>query len=64
MVEQANKVIQKIQDCMKTAQNWQKGYADRQHRPFEFKVGDHVFLKVTQLKGILRFDKKKGQLSP
>ena len=29
-----------------TAQSRQKSYADRRCRPLEFKVGDHVFLKV------------------
>ena len=28
------------------AQIRQKRYADRRRRPLEFKVGDHVFLKV------------------
>ena len=29
-----------------TAQSRQKSYTDRQRRPLEFKVGDHVFLKI------------------
>ena len=29
-----------------TAQSRQKSYADVRRRPLEFKVGDHVFLKV------------------
>ena len=32
-------------------------------RPFEFEVGDHVFLKVMPKRGVVRFG-KRGKLSP
>ena len=32
-------------------------------RPLEFKVGDHIFLKVMPKKGVVRFG-KRGKLSP
>ncbi|XP_075475620.1 uncharacterized protein LOC142507563 [Primulina tabacum] len=48
---------------MKTAQSRQKSYSDIRRRPLEFKVGDHVFVKITPLKGVTRFG-KKGKLSP
>ena len=32
------------------------------HRPLEFKVGDHVFLKVMLKRGVVKFD-KRGKLS-
>ena len=32
-------------------------------RPFEFKVGDHVFLKAIPKRGVVRFG-KRGKLSP
>ncbi|XP_073152499.1 uncharacterized protein [Henckelia pumila] len=56
-------VIAKIRDRMLTAQIRQKSYADQQRRDLEFEVGDHVFLKVSPWKGIIRFG-KKGKLSP
>ena len=34
-----------------------------QHRPLEFEVGDHVFLKVMPKRGVVRFG-KRGKLSP
>ena len=34
-----------------------------QRRPLEFKVGDHVFLKVMPKRGVVRLG-KRGQLSP
>ena len=43
-------------------QSRQKSYANRQRRPLEFEVGDHVFLKVMPKRGIVRFG-KWGKLS-
>ncbi|XP_075515835.1 uncharacterized protein LOC142550642 [Primulina tabacum] len=48
---------------MKTAQSRQKSYADQQHRDLEFAAGDHVFVKVAPMKGVMRFG-KKDRLSP
>ena len=46
-----------------TAQSQQKSYADRRRRPLEFLVGDHVFLKISPTKGVMRFG-RHGKLSP
>ena len=35
-----------IRQRLLTAQSRQKSYANVRHRPLEFEVGDHVFLKV------------------
>ena len=48
---------------IKTAQSRQKSYADQIRRGLEFEVGDHVFLKVSPMKGVSRFG-KKGKLVP
>jgi hypothetical protein len=48
---------------MRTAQSRQKSYADTQRRLLEFKEGDHVYLKVSTIRGMRRF-KVKGKLSP
>ncbi|XP_075074820.1 uncharacterized protein LOC142162373 [Nicotiana tabacum] len=52
-----------IQHRLKTAQNRQKCYTDVRRHKFEFKEGDQVFLKVSPMKGVMRFG-KKGKLSP
>ena len=52
-----------IRQRLFTAQSRQKIYADVRRRPLEFKVGDHVFLKVIPKRGVVRFG-KRGKLSP
>ena len=48
---------------MLKARSRQKSYADRRRKPLEFDVGDHVLLKVSPWKGVVRFG-KKGKLAP
>ena len=55
--------IEKIQKRMRAAQSRQKSYADKRRRPLEFNEGDHVFLKIAPMKGVMRFG-RKGKLSP
>jgi hypothetical protein len=44
-------------------QTRQKSYADNRRRPLEFEEGDHVYLKVSPIRGMRRF-KVKGKLFP
>ncbi|XP_073153211.1 uncharacterized protein [Henckelia pumila] len=48
---------------MKTTQSRQKSYADHRRRYLEFAVGDHVFVRVAPMKGVMRF-RKKWKLAP
>ncbi|GJX53673.1 putative reverse transcriptase domain-containing protein [Tanacetum coccineum] len=57
------KKISQIKDRLKAARDGQKSYADKRRKPLEFSVGDHVLLKVSPWKGVLRFG-KKGKLAP
>ena len=52
-----------IKERLKAAQSRQKSYTDNRRRDLEFEVGDHVFLKVSPMKSIMRFG-RKGKLSP
>ncbi|XP_028098423.1 uncharacterized protein LOC114298116 [Camellia sinensis] len=63
IVQVTTKKIQIIQQKFKTAQSRQKSYADQRTRDLEFEVGDHVFVKITPMKGNTRFG-KKGKVSP
>ncbi|KAH0650287.1 hypothetical protein KY284_030199 [Solanum tuberosum] len=60
-VHDAMEKVQKIRDRLKTAQSRQKSYADVRRRELEFQVDDWVFLKVSPMKGVMRFA-KKGKL--
>ena len=51
-----------IRDRLKTAYSRQKSYADNRRRDLELKIGDHVYLKISPMKGVMRFG-KKGKLS-
>ncbi|XP_028071566.1 uncharacterized protein LOC114273924 [Camellia sinensis] len=55
--------INLIRERLRTAQSRQKSYADNKRHDLVFGVGDHVFLKVSPMKGVMRFD-VRGKLSP
>jgi hypothetical protein len=57
-------VLQQIvRENLKTAQARQKSYADNRRRELIFEVGGFVYLKVSPMRGMIRF-KVKGKLSP
>ncbi|GJS83478.1 putative reverse transcriptase domain-containing protein [Tanacetum coccineum] len=61
-LETTEKIIQ-IKERLKMARSHQKSYADKRHKPIEFKVGDRLLLKVSPRKGVVQFG-KKGMLAP
>nr|XP_009795377.1 PREDICTED: uncharacterized protein LOC104242086 [Nicotiana sylvestris] len=63
LVQQAVEKVKLIQERLRIAQSRQKSYSDSRRRDLEFVVGDWVFLKVSSMKGVMRFG-KKGKLSP
>lgn len=63
LVHPAMEKVKIIKERLKTAQSCQKSYSDIRRRDLEFKEDDWVFLKVSPMKGIMRFG-KKGKLSP
>ena len=52
--------VKVILDRLKITQSLQKSYANVRHRIFEFSVGDWVFLKVSPMKGVMQFGKKRN----
>ncbi|XP_070045415.1 uncharacterized protein [Nicotiana tomentosiformis] len=62
LMHQAMEKVKVIKEWLKTAQSHQKSYSDVRRRNLEFKEDDWVFLKVSLMKGIMRFG-KKGKLS-
>uniref|UniRef100_A0A1S4AHC6 Tf2-1-like SH3-like domain-containing protein n=1 Tax=Nicotiana tabacum TaxID=4097 RepID=A0A1S4AHC6_TOBAC len=63
LVHQAMEKVKIIQERLKAAQSHQKSYADIRRRKLEFRVDDWVLLRVSPMKGVMRFG-KKGKLSP
>ncbi|XP_019251328.1 PREDICTED: uncharacterized protein LOC109230265 [Nicotiana attenuata] len=55
--------VQLIKQRLLAAQSRQKSYADKRRRELVFTIGDKVFLRVSPMKGVMRFG-KRGKLSP
>jgi hypothetical protein len=63
LIQEAEEQVRIIRENLRVAQTRQKSYADNRRRPLEFEEGDHVYLKVSPLRGMRRF-KVKGKLFP
>jgi hypothetical protein len=63
IVDEAEATIRRIQDNLRVTKSRQEGYANKRHRPLEFAVRDHVYLKVSPMKFMKRFG-LKGKLAP
>ncbi|XP_071713552.1 uncharacterized protein [Rutidosis leptorrhynchoides] len=63
LIRITNEKIEVAKEKLKEARTRQKSYANKHRRDLEFKVGEHVFLKVSPFKGVHRFG-LKGKLSP
>ncbi|GJS03169.1 putative reverse transcriptase domain-containing protein [Tanacetum coccineum] len=60
--ETTEKIVQ-IRQRLQAARDRQRSYANIRRKPLEFQVGDHVMLKVSPCKGVIRFG-KRGKLNP
>ncbi|WVZ76451.1 hypothetical protein U9M48_024427 [Paspalum notatum var. saurae] len=63
LVTQAKEQVKYIHENLKRAQSRQKSYSDRRRRPLVFQKDDHVYLRVSPMKGVHRFG-VKGKLAP
>jgi hypothetical protein len=63
LIQDTREKVCVIKERMSVAQSQQKSYTDNRRRPLEFEVGDLVFLKVSPMRGVIRFG-KKGKLNP
>ena len=63
LLRDAMEKVPMIQYRLLIAQSRQKSYADRRVRALVFMEGDHVWRRVSTMKGVMRFG-KKGKLSP
>ncbi|KAD7478205.1 hypothetical protein E3N88_01341 [Mikania micrantha] len=55
LIQITNEKVAIAREKLKEAQSRQKSYADKHRRALEFKVGYHVFLKVSPCRGVRRF---------
>ncbi|WMV58319.1 hypothetical protein MTR67_051704 [Solanum verrucosum] len=62
LVHEAIEKIQIIRERLRMTKSRQKSYADVRRRDLEFEVHDWVYLKISPMKGVMRFG-KKGKLS-
>ena len=63
LIRKTGEAVEKIRQRILTTQSRQKSYTDNKRRDVSFEEGDKVFLKVSPMKGVMRFG-KKGKLSP
>ncbi|XP_070046293.1 uncharacterized protein [Nicotiana tomentosiformis] len=63
LVQEAMNKVQLIRQRLLTAQSRQKSYADKRRRDLVFTIRDEVFLRVSPMKGMMRFG-KRGKLNP
>ncbi|WVZ70361.1 hypothetical protein U9M48_019036 [Paspalum notatum var. saurae] len=63
LVTQAEEQVKFIHSNLKRAQSRQKSYSDKRRRPLVFEKDDHVYLRVSPMKGVHRFG-VKGKLAP
>jgi hypothetical protein len=55
LLEEAEVTVHRIQDNLKATKSRQETYTNKRRRPLEFKIGDHVYLRVSPMKGMKRF---------
>jgi hypothetical protein len=63
LITEAEEIVRRIQANLKAAKLRQESYANKRRRPLEFEVGDHVYLRVSPMKGVKRFG-VKDKLAP
>ncbi|WMV46167.1 hypothetical protein MTR67_039552 [Solanum verrucosum] len=63
LVHEAMEKVLFIRERFKMAQSQQRSYADVRRRDLEFDVNHWVYLKISPMKGAMRFG-KIGKLSP
>jgi hypothetical protein len=63
LVEEAEATVRRMQDNLKAMKSRQETYANKRRRPLEFEVRNHVYLRVSPMKGVKRLG-VKGKLAP
>jgi hypothetical protein len=62
-IKAAKEKIAEVRENLRIAQSRQKSYADKRRQKLKFDVGDHVYLKVSPIRGTRRF-RMREKLAP
>jgi hypothetical protein len=52
IINEAEATVRRIQDNLRVVKSHQESYANKRRRNLEFVVGDHVYLKVSPMRGM------------
>jgi hypothetical protein len=63
LIDEAEVTVHRIQENLKATRSRQESYANKRCRPLEFEVGNHVYLRISPMKGVKRFGMKE-KLAP
>jgi hypothetical protein len=63
LIDEAEAIVHRIQENLKAVRSRQESYANKRRRPLEFEDRDHVYQRVSPMKGVKRFG-MKGKLAP
>jgi hypothetical protein len=63
LIEEVESIVRRVQENLKAAKSRQETYANKRRRPLKFEDGNHVYLRVSPMKGVKRFG-VKGKLAP
>ena len=63
LVQKGIEMVKLIRERLRATQSRRRSYANPKRKDNVFRVGDRVFLKVSPMKGVMRF-RKKGKLAP
>jgi hypothetical protein len=63
VMTEAEEKVKQIRANILIVQSYQKSYTDKRHLPLKFEVSDHVYLRVSPIKGVCLFG-IKGKLVP
>ena len=63
ILKDAERQVQTIRENLRVAQSRQKSYADTRRRELVFEIGDYVYLKVSPMRSVRRFNMKE-KLAP
>jgi hypothetical protein len=63
LIDEVEAIVRHIEDNLKAVKSCQESYANERCQPLKFEVGDHVYLRVSLMKGVKRFGMKE-KLAP